>query len=342
MNHYQTLGVTEDADPTTLKKAFRKIARECHPDVAGEDPKCAARFKIAREAFEVLSDPERRARYDRRRKRVSGRPGGGSFFDAFYRATGKAAGASSKPGRARPGPAVAGHGGNDVGLDDLFDDFGDFGFGQSKPQSTYTQSTSTGEGDPRARRGEDVRMELEVPSSLARAGGAVPVSYERLDRVDTWSPGDGDAGLASVQDVVEVRVIPGTCEGEVLRERGRGNAGPHGGPPGDLVLLIRLVGDATARTSPAPGVVELSLREALLGGTVAVQSPTGPVHLEVPAGTSGGTRMRLKGKGPSGGDWYVVTRIRVPKSLDDEGCDLARKLLDHAEGQGAEDSPERN
>ena len=331
MNHYQTLGVAEDADPTAVKKAFRKIARECHPDVAGDDPKCAARFKIAREAFEVLSDAERRARYDRRRKRVGGRPAGGSFFDAFYRATGKGAGASAKPGRARPGQAVAGHEGNDVGLDDLLNDFGDFGFGRSKPQSTYTQSTSTGEGDPRARRGEDVRMDLEVPSSLARAGGAVPVSYERLDRVDTWSPGDGDAGLTSVQDVVEVRVIPGTCDGEVLRERGRGNAGPHGGAPGDLVLLIHLVGDETARTPLAPGVVELSLREALLGGTVAVQSPTGPVHLEIPGGTSGGTRMRLKGKGPSGSDWYVLTRIRVPGHLDDEGRELARQLLEHTE-----------
>ena len=117
----------------------------------------------------------------------------------------------------------------------------------------------------------------------------------------------------------------------MLRERGRGNVGPHGGGPGDLVLLIRLVGDATARTPPAPGVVELSLREALLGGTVAVQSPTGPVHLEVPPGTSGGTRMRLKGKGPGGADWYVVTRIRVPARLDEEGRDLARKLLDYTD-----------
>ena len=97
-----------------------------------------------------------------------------------------------------------------------------------------------------------------------------------------------------------------------------------------------------ARAAPAPGVVELSLREALLGGTVAVQSPTGPVHLEVPAGTSGGTRMRLKGKGPSGSDWYVVTRIRVPGNLDEEGRELAQRLWDHAAAQGPGGSSEPN
>jgi DnaJ-class molecular chaperone len=333
LNHYQTLGVPEDVEPATLKKAFRKIARECHPDVAGDDPKCAARFKVAREAFETLSDSERRARYDRRRRRVGGRPGAGSFFDAFYRATGK-----SKPPRssttARKATAATGEKGrgNDVNLEDLFDDFGDFGFGRSKPQSTFTQSTSTAEDDPRARRGEDVRLDMEVPASLAKQGGSIPLSYERLERVDTWSPGAEDAGLISVQDVLEVRVIPGTCDGEILREKGRGNAGPHGGPPGDLVLLICLVGEETPRTPPVPGVVEVTLGEALLGGTVTVQSPTGPVAIDIPAGTSGGTRLRLKGKGPSGTDWYVVTRIHVPAELDEEGRELARKLAERYPG----------
>jgi DnaJ-class molecular chaperone len=178
----------------------------------------------------------------------------------------------------------------------------------------------------------------------------------------------GDPGLVRIQDIADVRIIPGTRMGEVLREKGLGNAGAHGGPYGDLVVRVKIVGRAQAVAGmgggarpqgPAPEArratpsstaeaptgerttttvqpdgthvrtLDITLVEALLGGRVHLDTEHGPVRLSIAPGTSGGTKLRLRGKGPRGDDGqptdlYVVTRVVVPRSLDEE----SRRLIE--------------
>ncbi|MFT4624850.1 MAG: curved DNA-binding protein [Myxococcota bacterium] len=332
-NHYDVLGIDNDASTQDIKRAFRQIARECHPDVAGDDADKRATFQSARKSYETLMDPERRARYDRKLAR-KGAPRGGSFFDAFYRATGRAQEESKRSG---PSWAESDTGGvprggrrntrgNDVSLDDLFGDFGDFGPGPGERRRV----TPEPEPDRSAEPGADVLVELRVPEMVAERGGSLTVTYVRMQRSETWKPGGSDPGIVRVQDIAEVRVIPGTREGEVLRERGLGSAGPHGGAYGDLVASVRIVGAEEASTKPtAEQVVEVPVVVALLGGRVAVETPRGPVKLGIRAGTSGGTRLRLRGRGEPDADGkpqdlFVRTRVVVPSELDDE----ARALIE--------------
>ncbi len=374
--YYDILGVPHDATTQEIKRAFRRIARECHPDVSGDDPAAEGRFKSARQAYETLMDPVTRTRYDRRgQRRMRVPPGGGSFFHAFYRATGE------QPERPPPrgGPMyaskAAGGGprgqrtgarnpGNAVSLDDLFNDFG---FGAGGPGRSKTTGPGAASPPPTGGRaaaplpGDDVHIDLEVPEDIAGRGGSVTAVYYRMQRADSWRPGATDPGLVRIQDIADVRIVPGTRAGEVLRERGQGNAGAWGGPYGDLVASVRTVRSRTRpstaptrtpppRTSPPrtpplphPGsahrstrgpdgpttaapselIIDVSMVEAVLGGRVQIDTPRGSVKLTIPPGTSGGTRMRLKARGPVGRDGqptdlYLVTRVTIPSDLDGE------------------------
>ena len=200
---------------------------------------------------------------------------------------------------------------------------------------------------------------------LALAGLETAVKVLLIDPPELYLRGAGHTrqvqplGLAyvgaAVQDIADVRIIPGTREGEVLRERGLGDAGPWGGAYGDLVARVRLVGnDAATQPPPArpaaknmadekvadekvadePAVnpssdhvdLDISIPEAVLGGRVTLQTPQGKVRLTIPPGTSSGARMRLKGKAAEGADLYVVLRIVVPRGLDDESRDLIEQF----------------
>jgi DnaJ-class molecular chaperone len=352
-DYYSILGVPKDATTQEIKRAFRQIARECHPDVSGEDPDSEQRFKIARKAYETLMDPVTRARYDRRGKRR--KHGGGSFFEAFYERTAEE---EQKRGRSKTGPSYAPHvsggsgatrrrrhdPGNDLSLDDLFRDFGDFGFGNKargeKPKGTKVQD---GPDETRPRKGADVQIELDVPADVARAGGALTAVYYRMQRADSWRPGSSDPGVVRVQDIADVRIIPGTRDKEVVRERGLGDAGIHGGPFGDLVIRLRLVlvrkkqdppppkeeKEPSTSSAPTPTKdeefsLDIGVVEAILGGRVELETPQGRIKLSIPPGTSSDSRMRLKQKGIDKKDLYVRIRIVVPKDLDNE----SRRLIE--------------
>jgi curved DNA-binding protein len=383
-DYYGVLGVTREATSQEIKRAFREIARRCHPDVVGDDVEAEERFKRARKAYETLMDPVARTRYDRRGQRASGPPGSGhgapgSFFDAFYRATernqrpagvppGGRMRTGQPPGSTGPGPAstvrtdsarrhAPRNPGNAVDLDDLLNDFG-FGGARVSPRAgsaprqdggappRQSQAAGAGGGFQEARvrgaaappePGEDVHVDLEAPADVARSGGSLTAVYYRMQRADSWRPGAPDPGLVRVQDIADIRVLPGTADGEVLRERGLGSAGSHGGPYGDLIVTVRVVGRAPEPGQPGAAegeatdqpTVDLSVVEALLGGRVSLDTPQGRVRLTIPPGTSSGVRLRLKGRGPVGPDgaptdWYVVTRIVVPKELDAE----SRRLIE--------------
>ena len=331
-DHYSILGVPRDATTQDIKRAFRRIARECHPDIAGDDPDKVARFQEARIAYEILMDPVTRARYDRRGERRSAPTGGGTFFDAFYRRTGelqKERADKAKQRGERSGRRVRNAGGTSgLGLDDLLDGFGG---GRSKPPPQTNTPDMRRAIDPVP--GRDLEIELEIPEAIARKGGAVTATYSRMRRVDRWTPGDVDPGLQKVEDICEVRILPGTPEGVVLRQMSMGDAGPWGGAAGDLLVRIKVAPPEDEIAEPADEPqsdvrrVNVSLGQAVLGGKVLVETPRGPVMVTIPEGTSSHTRMRLRGKGAMGPggqpeDLWVEVRIVVPKMVDDESAAL--------------------
>lgn len=328
-DHYSLLGIPKDATSQDIKRAFRKIARECHPDVAGEDPEKVIAFQKARTAYEVLMDPVSRARYDRRGERRANQ--GGSFFDAFYKRTGEAQAAreaqrATHARRVKRGPPP----GNDLGLDDLLDGFGG---GRSVSPSPVEEDPNA----PRPAPGRDIHLSAEVPFEVARRGGAIQLTYSRLRRSDTWVPGQRDPGLVRVDDLTEVRVLPGTETGAVLQQPGLGDAGPWGGMAGDLYVTLNVV----ASTEPVPepeaapsNIVDVGVVEALLGCRIPVETPQGRILLSVPPGTSSHSRMRVRGKGPrdengAPTDWMVEFRIQVPSGLEPAARRLVEQLSEH-------------
>ncbi len=362
---YATLGVPRDATTEDIKKAFRKLARQYHPDVAGDDPDAARRFDRVRKAYEILVDPVKRKRYEEAPKRRAGRRTrggdgyrmpGGLYTRHNFGAGREASGANSR--RAQRDSA------NNMGLDDLF---GDFGFGAGGPTGAppqqnqgpfggtgRTEQASRGGPDPsfsgpgdgrtppqKPSGGRDITMVVDVPADIAARGGTVTLQYPRMRRTD-----DG-RGVARYDEIHDLRVPPGTRHGDTLRARHYGDAGTDGSH-GDLVCDIRVFGQASQEPPPGPGfgsragptaaaaqqtedgaqVLLISLVEALLGGRVPVETPTGRVMVTIRPGTSEGTRLRLKGRGPGGSDLQLAPRIVLPQRLDEESIALIERFAE--------------
>ncbi len=260
-DYYSVLGVGRDATTQDVKKAFRKIARECHPDVAADNPSAAQRFKDARRAYEVLVDPVERARYDRRRQ-----PRSNPFAGGFWGFQGAAPDADASAGfhaSSKPG--------NDIGLEDIFNDFGafdDFGFGGGAapphdpagpgpagppppgpsagpmpppPRSTSERSSAKRPRHPQA--GQDISLTVHVPPDIAERGGMVTVQYQRLRRSENGRT------LETYDEIHDLRVPSDTQHGDTLRVPRQGHASMTG-LPGELVCDIVIQGSAR---SSAPG-----------------------------------------------------------------------------------------
>lgn len=336
-DHYQTLGVPKDASPDDIKKAFRTIAKENHPDVVGSDASKLQRFKDAKEAYDVLGDADARARYDRRGERVRM----GSGF-GFYR----------PPPPSQPSGAQAP---SDLDLEDIFNDFSggaDFGFGRKGG------TRSAPRPDP-ATPGRDIPLFVDIPSSIAENGGTVTVTYSRLKRID------GARSLTRVDELHELKVPPGTGHGSTLRVERMGDAGLNGGMYGDLVVDVTLVAPrargSTGRmkmpraegpadplqddTDPGPPRraapetpvgeehvrIDVGVITAILGGQVRVPTHTGALRVNVPPGTSSGARFRLAGKGAPdlngrARDLVAELRLVAPKNLDAESRELLERF----------------
>lgn len=318
---YALLGVPRDATPQDIKKAFRTLAKELHPDVVGEDEAKVERFKRIKDAYEVLGDPQERARYDRRHERRSGGP---STVNVHWANPSRGGGSRSAGAQ------------NDLDLEDLVNGFGnpDFGFGGGRPRSARS---TTPPPPPRTQPGRDIPLTVNVPAAIAEAGGTVTVTYTRLRRAD-----DGRT-LYRYEELHDLRIAAGTRHGETIRIEKMGDAGAEGGPFGDLVCDLRVVGEARPRPGPPPGPapgstpgpdpgghvgetvrVAIGVVEAILGGRVEVPTPGGPVRITIPPGTSSGTRLRLRGRGNAGSDLYAEVRIVVPRSIDEE----SRRLIE--------------
>lgn len=357
-DYYATLGLSREATAEEIKKAFRKLARECHPDVAKEDAGAAERFNKVRAAYEVLIDPVRRAQYDRRSERRSRvTPDGVRMPGGFTFRTGSGGGGPSR-GRAH---AKA----NNLDLEDIFADYGavgDFGFGSSGPAERTERPKRPGRAPPPVERapGRDISLVVDVPESVAAKGGVVTLSYPRLRRAS-----DGQT-LHRYDEIYDLRLEPETAHGSTLRIPRMGDAGNDGSADGDLVCDLRVVPDPSStrpgrsgtaddaprgvrgrkeedapteeapprprpRPEPPRGSTEtrfvpITVAEAILGGRIEVATPAGRVRLTIPPGTSSGTRLRLRGKGDAGADLFVEFRIVVPKEVDDESRALIERF----------------
>lgn len=283
-DYYAVLGVSKTATPEEIRSAFRKKAREHHPDVAKDKAKGAEMFKEVNEAYEVLSDPAKRAKYD---QMGAEGPGGGFAW------------AGGVPrGAAGPDMEEVHFGG--TGFSDFFESmFGGMGGVEGM----------RGMGGRRmARRGADVEGDLLVTLEEALQGSNREVTLQRGGgKVETY----------------RVRVPAGVREGQRIRLAGRGEAGAMGGEAGDLYLRVRLARHPDLRVEGSDLVtdVEVAPWEAVLGASVPVGTLEGEVSLKIPPGSGAGKKLRLRGQGlprEDGvrGDLYVVLQVQVPEQVD--------------------------
>lgn len=294
-DHYEALGVPRDASPDAVRQAYRRLARRFHPDV-NREPGAEDRFKAISEAYDVLRDPDKRAQYDR------------------YGAVGAGA-----PGASRGGSGFSGgNGSRDVGFDFSEGDLRDGAYGDLLEQIFSGRARPGGGGFgfggfPGGRTDQEAVLELDLEEA-ARGG------TRHLDL--------GDGRRTSVD------VPAGTRDGQLLRLPGQGGRGKAGGAPGDLLLRIRIRPHRRFRVDGADLYVELpaSPWEAALGAEVPVPTLDGAAKVMVPAGTSSGRKLRLRGLGlPANGgrpagDLYATVSIRVPKRLTKRERELFGQL----------------
>lgn len=303
-DYYEVLGVPRNADADELQQAYRRLARDNHPDI-NRDPAAEERFKDVNEAYHVLSDPQLRARYDRFGEDFRQVP---DDWDQRVRAGGAGAGART----GRPGPAgrtvwstdgdigdFGGAGGVDgIDLDDLFS--GMFGRGRAGPIP-----------------GADQEAELPLSVEEAYRGGRRPITLS------------GTAGPRTYT----VTIPPGVTDGQRIRLAGEGGQGRGSGTSGDLYLVVRILPHPRYRVDGRDITVSLPLApwEAALGATVPVTTPGGETKVAVPAGSSTGRRLRLRGEGmpsPRGapGDLYAEVKIMVPPRVTSRERELFAEL----------------
>jgi curved DNA-binding protein len=303
---YEILGVSRTATQDEIQRAYRKLARANHPDV-NKDPEAEERFKEISEAYDVLSDPETRRRYDAfgadfRRIPDDVDP------DTWNRAAAGAGGRGSRAGagrRAGRGPTAdtgftAGFG-DDINLDDLFG--GMFGGRAGRGWGPIP--------------GADQEAVIELTVEEAYRGTRRSVTLE----------GGGETRT------LEVTIPAGVTSGQRIRLAGQGGRGTEGASAGDLYLIVRIAPHPKYRVEGRDLYVELPLApwEAALGTTAAVDTPDGEAKVKVPAGTSSGRRLRLRGRGlpnPRGkpGDLFAEVRIVVPKELSAQERRLFEEL----------------
>ncbi len=360
-DYYKILGVPKDAKPEQIKKAFRKIARENHPDQHPGDTKAEQRFKEASEANDVLSDPSTRAEYDEQRSLFGS---GGFRFQ-------------------RPGSGGSGAGGErvfrttvgDQGLGDIFGNL----FGQASASSSSRRSP---------RRGADVEGEVTIGFNQAVEGATVGIQMMSEEacqachgtgakagtspRVCPTCQGSGvqqasagglfqmtetcsdcqgrglivdepcevcyGSGRASSRRTIQIRVPAGVADGQKIRIKGKGSPGENGGAPGDLYVVVHV------RPHPVFGrngdnltvTVPVTFTEATLGAEI--EAPTlggGSVKLRIPAGTPNGRTFRVRGRGVAKGngekgDLLATIEVQVPPSLTDEARQALQTFADAA------------
>jgi len=307
-DYYEVLGVSRNASEDDMKKAYRKLALKFHPDRNKGDKEAEERFKEINEAYAVLSDTEKRQQYD-----TFGAEGFHQRFtqeDIFRNAN-------------------FGDIFRDLGFsDDIFSSIfgggvgrgarrsrsagGEFGFNQ------FFRRGAPGYEQPMSQRGADLVTDLEISLEEAARGGERRLSL----------------GRGSSAGEISVKIPPGIRSGQKLRLAGKGQAVPHGGAPGDLLIRVH-VRDHPSFTREGDDIIvekHVSFSQAALGTTIEVQTLNGMRRVKVPPGTQSHTRLRLKGqgiphmKGDGKGNFYVKVVVSVPKRLTGRQKELIEQL----------------
>jgi len=303
-NYYEVLGVPPDATDAEIKKAFRNLARKYHPDVAKDKASAEREFKAINEANEVLSDPEKRRKYD---ELVANRKpfaeGGNQEAYGF--------------GGAEEAEPEFHFGG--TGFSDFFEEF--FG-SRGRPSGGAGRRRGRG-GAPFAQRGQDIEGDILVTLEEALRGSTRTIDLRRPD------PRTGEL----VEERLQVKIPPGIREGQRIRLAGKGEEGVGGGEAGHLYLRVKYAKHPDFHVQGADLYADLDLApwEAVLGAAVPIQTLDGTASLKIPAGTSAEQRIRLRGKGlPTGrggrGDLYAVVSIQVPAHVTPEQKALWERL----------------
>ena len=354
-DYYEVLGVQKGAGEDELKKAYRKLARKYHPDLNKDNPEAADKFKEVNEAYEVLSDKDKRAKYDQF---------GFAGVDPSY---GGGAGAGGFGG------------GFDMGdLGDLFGSFFGGGFGGGRSQRRNAPQ-----------RGESIRQTVVLSFEEAAFGCEKEISIERVEQCDTCRGTGCEKGTTAevcpdcrgtgmVQQrrqtplgfmstsapcgrcggkgriihqpckachgsgqlrrrkTLKVTIPAGIDNGQTISLRGQGNAGRNGGPAGDLLIVIAVRPHEIFRREGTSVLCEapITFTQAVLGAELEIPTIDGKVKYSIPEGTQSGTTFRLKGKGIPGlngrarGDQYVTVYIETPRNLNREQKEALRKFSD--------------
>lgn len=294
---YSVLGVSKSASVEEIRKAYKKLSRDNHPDRKPGDAAASEKFKQVQEAWDVLGDETKRQQYDQ--------------YGTTFGPNGPQFRGGQQPGGGGPVDMGDLFGGGQVDLGDLFGNM--FG-GGGGAQSPFGRQ---GGRKPRAAKGEDISAEIEIPFVVAAEGGAHELQLNRGGQVERLS----------------VKIPAGVATGSVIRLGGQGQAGRGGGPSGDLLVTIKVAPHPYFRREGSDLFVDvpISVSEAALGAKVEVPTLSeGRMMVTVPAGTSSGAKLRLRGKGvldhkkKERGDLYVIIKLMLPPKLSDE----SRKLFE--------------
>ncbi len=309
-DYYAALGIARDATTDDIKKAFRKLARLYHPDVAKDKATAEAKFKEINEANEVLSDPEKRKKYD-----LLGADGGQSR---------EAADGGGSRGGAEGGAQEFHFGG--TGFSDFFERYfsGGTRYGFDEGQGPAFAGGRTGA----AQRGSDIEGDILVSLDEAMHGAERPVSLRSVNR---------RTGEMETQ-AFKIRIPPGATDGRRIRVPERGEPGVGGAADGDLFLRVRHAAHPEFTTRGADVVHELDIApwEAVLGAEVTVPTLDGAIKLRIPPNSANGLNIRARGRGlPRGktgerGDFFVVLAVQLPREVDAAERLLWENLRDHS------------
>jgi DnaJ-class molecular chaperone len=296
---YEILGLSRTAAEADVKKAFRKLAKQYHPDRNASDPKAKDKFAEINTAYEILGDATKRAQFDRGEIDGDGKP----RFQGFE-GFGQGGGAGRESG---------------------FEGFS-FGFGGGNPFSARGGRASGG--------GEDIFSQLfgeTLRGARSRPARGEDVAASLSVTIDDIA---GDAKKRVVLPggrEVEVTIPPGVADGQTIRLRGLGQPGTGGAEPGDALLTIRIVQNDryTVEGSDLRMRLPVDLEDAILGGKIRIPTPTGTVEMAIPAMTSSGRTFRLRGKGlpkrGGRGDLLVTTEVALPEKADEQLTEYATK-----------------
>jgi len=322
-DYYETLEVPRGATEEEIRKAYRKLARKHHPDVNRNDKAAEERFKEINEAYQVLSDSEKRKRYDQ----LGANWKAGSDFT--------------------PPPGAAGAGADFRDFSEMFgaeregDGFSDFF------ESLFGRRGSGREKSFRMR-GQNVTAEITLTLEEAHRGGTRTISFQATEacpecggtgrKAGKVCPRCHGAGAVQSTRTFDVKIPTGIRNGSMIRLGGQGEPGSGGAPPGDLLLqvqiephrLFRLVADDSVEIE-----FPVSPWEAALGAKVQVPTLDGPVEMTLLAGTQGGRKLRLRGQGPNKrgggrGDQYVKIKIVIPPKLTSKEIGLFEKMAEES------------